>query len=87
LGTLGGLRLNPFTVVTNMGRYQVDVTPQVPAMPNIPFYGHWKAAAHMVRVLDGQEPLLVQPAEVLNVIRALEALYQSADKGREIRLD
>jgi predicted dehydrogenase len=87
LGTRGGLRLHPFTVVTNMGRYQVDVTPQVPPMPDIPFYGHWKAAAHMVRVLDGQEELRVQPAEVLNVIRALEALYRSAAEGREIRLD
>ena len=87
LGTRGGLRLNPLALVTNMGCYQVDVTPQVPAMPDIPFYGHWKAAAHMVRVLDGQEPLRVQPAEVLNVIRALEALYRSAAEGREIRLD
>jgi predicted dehydrogenase len=87
LGTQGGLRLNPFTLVRNMGRYQVDVTPHVPSMPDIPFYGHWKATAHMVRVLDGEEPLRVQPAEVLNVIRALEAVYQSAAEGREIRLD
>jgi predicted dehydrogenase len=87
LGTRGGLRLNPFTLVTNMGRYQVDVTPRVPPMPDVPFYGHWKVAAHLVRVLDGQEELRVRPAEVLNVIRALEALYQSAAEGREIRLD
>jgi predicted dehydrogenase len=87
LGTRGGLRLNPFTLVTNVGRYQVDVTPQLPSMPDIPFYGHWKAIAHMIRVLDGEEPLRVQRAEVLNVIRALEALYQSAAEGREIRLD
>jgi predicted dehydrogenase len=87
LGTQGGLRLDPFTLVTAIGRYQVDVTPHVPPMPDIPFYGHWKAAAHMVGVLDGQETLRVQPDEVLNVIRALEALYRSAAEGREIRLD
>jgi predicted dehydrogenase len=87
LGTRGGLRLNPLALVTNMGRYQVNVTPQVPPMPEIPFFGHRKAAAHMVRVLDGQEELRVKPAEVLNVIRALEALYQSAAEGREVRLD
>jgi predicted dehydrogenase len=87
LGTQGGLRLHPLALVTNLGRYQVDVTPHVPPMPDIPFYGHWKAAAHMVCVLDGHEPLRVQPAQVLNVIRALEALYRSADEGREIRLN
>jgi predicted dehydrogenase len=87
LGTKGGLRLDPLTLITNLGRYQADVTPQVPPMPEIPFYGHWKAAAHLVRVLDGNEELRVQPAEVLNVIRALEALYQSAAEGREIRLE
>ena len=87
LGTKGGLRLNPLTLITNLGRYQADVTPHVPPMPNVPFYGHWKAAAHLVRVLEGQEELRVQPAEVLNVIRALEALYQSAAERREIRTD
>jgi predicted dehydrogenase len=87
LGTRGGLRLNPLTLITTLGRYQADVTPQVPPMPNIPFYGHWKAAAHMIRVLDGKQELRVQPAEVLNVIRALEALYRSSAEGREIRLD
>ena len=87
LGVKGGLRLNPLTLITNLGRYQADVTPQVPPMPNIPFYGHWKAAAHLLRVLDGQEALRVQPAEVLNVLGALEALYRSAEQGREIRLD
>jgi predicted dehydrogenase len=87
LGTQGGLRLHPLTLVTNMGRYQVDVKPTVPPMPDIPFYGHWRATAHMVDVLDGKQALIVQRAEVLNVIRALEALYRSAAEGREIRLD
>jgi predicted dehydrogenase len=87
LGTLGGLRLQPLTLVTNMGRYQVDVTPHVPAAPDIPFYGHYRITEHMVEVLRGkQEPIVVR-AEVLNVIRALEALYRSAAEGREIRLD
>jgi predicted dehydrogenase len=70
-----------------MGRYQVDITPHVPPMPDIPFYGHWKAAAHMIDVLEGKQELIVKRAEVLNVIRALEALYQSAAEGREILLN
>jgi predicted dehydrogenase len=87
LGTKGGLRLQPLTLVTNMGSYQVDVTPYAPPMPDIPFYGHWRATAHMIDVLEGKQEQLVKRAEVLNVIRALEALYQSAAEGREIWLD
>ena len=86
LGTRGGLRLSPLTYVGNMGSYQVDVTPKVPADPNIPFFGHWKAAEHFVKVLRGDEELIVRKEEVLNVMGALDALYRSAEEGREIRI-
>jgi predicted dehydrogenase len=87
LGTEGGLKLRPLTLVRNMGSYQVDVTPKVPPDPDIPFYGHWKETAHMIRVIRGQEALCVKREEVLNVIRALEGLYTSAQEGREVRFD
>ena len=86
LGTEGGLTLDPLTLVTNMGRYQVNVTPQVPAARKVDFSGHWEETAHFVRVLRGQEGLLVTRAQVLNVIRTLDALYESAAAGREIQL-
>ena len=84
LGTEGGLSLRPLTLVRNMGSYQVDVTPKVPADPNVPFYGHWKETRHMLNVIRGREELCVKREEVLNVIRALEGLYRSAQEGREI---
>jgi predicted dehydrogenase len=87
LGTEGGLRLHPLTLVKNMGGYQVDVTPKVPADPDIPFYGHWKETAHLVRVIRGQEEMIVKREEALNVIRALEGLYRSAEEGREVRIE
>ena len=87
LGTEGGLKLRPLTLVRNMGSYQVDVTPKVPSDPDIPFYGHWRETAHMIRVIRGQEALCVKREEVLNVIRALEGLYTSAQEGREVRFD
>jgi predicted dehydrogenase len=87
LGTKGGLRLRPLTLVTNMGRYQVDVTPKVPSGPDIPFHAHWTVAEHMVQAIVDEEEPIIKRAEVLNVIRALDALYQSAEEGREIRLD
>lgn len=87
LGTEGGLRLTPLTLVRNMGSYQVDVTPKLPADPDIPFYGHWRQAEHFFRAIRGEQELLVKREEVLNVMRALEALYRSAEEGCEVRLD
>jgi predicted dehydrogenase len=86
LGAKGGMRLHPLLLVRNMGSYQVDVSPYVPADPDIPFYGHWRLAQHVVRVLRDEEEPIVRQEEVLNVIRALEGLYRSAAKGREIEL-
>jgi predicted dehydrogenase len=66
----------------------VDVTPKLPTPePNVPFYGHWGLAHHVVRVLRHEEKPIVTREEVLNVIGALEALYRSAAEGREIRLE
>jgi predicted dehydrogenase len=87
LGTEGGLVLNPLTLVTNMGRYQVNTTPQVPSDRNVDFSGHWVETEHFVKVLRGQEELIVKKSEVLNVMSALDALYKSAEEGREIWLE
>jgi predicted dehydrogenase len=84
LGTEGGLVLNPLTLVTNMGRYQVNTTPQVPSDRNVDFSGHWVETEHFIKVLRGQEELIVKKEEVLNVMNALDALYKSAEEGREI---
>ncbi len=86
LGSKGGLRLDPLTFIGTMGRYQADALPQVPSDPDIPFYGHWKAAAHFVEVLRGRAELLIKKEEVLNVINALDGLYRSAEQGGEVRL-
>jgi len=86
LGTEGGLVLDPLTLVTNMGSLQVNVTPLVPAGRNVEFAGHWEATAHFVKVVRGQEQPIVRREEVLNVIRTLDALYESARAGREIAL-
>ena len=87
LGTEGGLVLDPLTLVTNMGSYQVNVAPQVPGGPKVAFSGHWGETAHFVKAIRGEEELLVKREEVLNVMRTLDALYQSAAEGREVSLD
>jgi predicted dehydrogenase len=87
VGTEGGLQLRPFLYVSNMGSYQVDVTPKIPQGRDVSFAGHWDAAEHFVEVLRGEAAMIVKKDEVLNVIRTLDALYRSSDEDREIRLD
>ena len=86
LGTEGGLSFDPLELSTNMGSYQVNINPRVPQDLDVPFYGHWLAAEHFVRVLKGEEEQIVKKEEVLNVMRALDALHQSAEEGREVRV-
>jgi len=87
LGTEAGLTLDPLTLVTNMGSYQVNVQPQVPASRDVAFAGHWEETEHFVNVIRGKEDLLVTRDEVLNVIATLDALYESAAEDREVTLD
>lgn len=87
LGTTGGLHLYPLRLIKNLAGYQVEVTPKVPPDPDIPFYGHWRQAQHVVAVLAGREEPIVRRDEVLNVMRALDGLYRSASVGREVWLD
>jgi predicted dehydrogenase len=70
-----------------MGSYQVNIAPQVPGGRNVAFSGHWEEAEHFVKVLRGEAELLVKREEVLNVIKTLDALYESAAKGREIAVE
>lgn len=91
LGTEGGVQLDPhlrcLKIIKNLGRYQADVTPKLPPDPDIPFFGHWKQAEHVIKVIRCAEPPRVKRAEALNVVRALEALYRSAEERREVRLE
>ena len=87
LGTEGGLSFDPLVLSTNMGSYQVNVEPRVPRDLDVDFYGHWLAAAHFVAVLNGEEEQIVAKEEVLNVMRALDALHESAAQAREVRVD
>lgn len=88
LGTEAGLQLRPdFQLITNVGRYQTDIDVKIPVERKVPFSGHFECMAHAIRVVRGEEEKLVKREEVLNVMRALEALYKSAEERREIRLD
>jgi predicted dehydrogenase len=86
MGTKAGLTFNPLTVIGSTGPYQSDTRPIVPADPDIPFYGHWKLTEHVLDLLDGKVEPVILPSQVVNVLKALTALYESADAGKEIRI-
>ncbi len=87
LGTEGGLNLDPFALATNMGSYQVDVTPKIPADREHFFAGHFGATAHFIRLIRGEETPVVKREEVFNVMRTLDAIYKSSEEGREVQVD
>jgi predicted dehydrogenase len=87
LGTKGGINFDPFTYVANQDRYMVEVKPALPENRGVAFSGHFRYMAHAVRVLRGEEEKIVKRHQVLNVIKALDGLYESAKVGREVRLD
>jgi predicted dehydrogenase len=87
VGSRAGLAFSPLTLIGSTGRYQSDTRLNVPASPDIPFYGHWLLAEHMVRLIAGEEEAIVKADEVINVLKALTALYRSADTGREVIIE
>jgi predicted dehydrogenase len=87
LGTDAGLTLEPLTLVLNAGSYQANMEIQVPDEPHGWFTGHYREAAHLIKVIGGEEELLVRREEVLNVMRTLDALYKSAAEAREVRVE
>ena len=87
MGTQGGLQLGPdFELITNIDAYQSNTNMKVPADPRVSFPGHLAYMGHAIRVIRGEEEKIVKRAEVVNVMRALDALYQSSEEGREIRI-
>ena len=65
---------------------EVYLSRQIPGRDEHFATGHIREAAHLVRVIRGEEELSVKKCEVLNVIHALEGLYQSAARGQEVQL-
>jgi predicted dehydrogenase len=87
LGTEGGLMFRPLRYIANQGHYMVDTVPQVPIGLDRAFSGHFMHHEHAIKVLRGEEEKIVKRDEVLNVIRALDALYESSDTGSEVTID
>jgi len=87
MGTDGGINLPSLNIYSNLGKYQVDIKPNVVndrPYENIDFNGHYYLFEHVLRVLDGQEELIIIKEEVINVAACIEAFYLSAKLEKEI---
>lgn len=82
LGTQGGATMSPLRIYKEMQRSLVDITPAY--LPKVE--PHTQEIAHFVACVRGACECLVQPESVLDVQAVLDAIYASAESGREVRL-
>ena len=82
-GTKGGLCLEPvFSIQTDMEDYLVDIAPRVGRSAD-PFLGE---ISHFVDCLSDGVPCLSPAADGVVLMRMIDAIYESARTGHEIRL-
>jgi len=83
LGTEGGLKHPPFTLFRELSGNLVDTSPKW--LPKVE-QSHFEEMKHFAAVVRGEEELIVQPWQSLQVQRILDALYGSAETGQEVRI-
>jgi predicted dehydrogenase len=86
ISSKGSARLSPLRVVKELNGRHVNVSPSGAAARESAFLQSYRAElTHFVAILKGDaqyEP----PVDQLEVMRVMEAIYKSADEGREISL-
>lgn len=86
LGTRGSARLAPLRVIKELNGRAVDVSPTGASARESAFIQSYRAElAHFISVVRGDSPYEAPDDQVL-LQRTLEAIYRSADEGKEIRL-
>jgi predicted dehydrogenase len=82
----GSARLSPLRVVKELNGRAVDVSPTGAAARESVFLQSYRAElAHFISVLAG-ESRYEAPTDQVIVHKVMEAIYKSADEGKEIRL-
>jgi len=81
MGTKGGADLEPLRIYTEMNGTQVDLDPSFPQV-----HGHHAEILHFVDCIrDGKTPLATGE-HGLDVIKILDAIYQSAATGEMVKI-
>jgi predicted dehydrogenase len=83
LGAHGGAYMSPLRIYKEMHQALVDITPT--SLPEIK--PHFKEIEHFCACVRGECACIVDPESVLDVQAILDAIYTSAETGREVRLD
>ena len=86
LSTRGSTRLAPLRVVKELHGRPTDVSPRGAAARESAFIQSYRAElAHFVSVIVGESEYEA-PADQILLHRIVEAIYKSADEGREVKL-
>jgi len=82
LGTQGGASMWPLRIFKEMHHSLVDITPTNLAEVK----SHTKEIEHFIACVRGEAECLVVLEQVLDVQAVLDAIYESSETGREVRL-
>jgi predicted dehydrogenase len=86
LSARGSARLAPLRVVKDLNGRPTNVSPSGAAARESAFLQSYRAElAHFVAMLRGEAPY-EPPEDQLKVMRVVEAIYASAEQGKEITL-
>ncbi len=83
LGTHGGAVMSPLKIFKDMHGTMVNITPA--GLPKV--QTHTKEIEHFIAVVRGEAECMVKPEEVLDVQAILDAIYKSAETGREVLVE
>ena len=86
LGERGNASLSPIRILLDEGGKWVDDTPPAGSLEPCD-YRMDRLMAHFLSAVRGGGPAPVAPGEILRIQRAMDALYLSADRGREVALE
>lgn len=87
-GDKGGLSVNKEKLYKNIGRYQAECEMKWfdnGEFQGVPFEQHRYMYKHIMDVLDGNATYLITKAQNLEVTKAIECFYKSAELGREVQ--
>jgi predicted dehydrogenase len=82
LGTHGGAVMSPLKIFKDMQGTMVNIIPSGLAKVET----HTEEITHFIAVVRGETECMVKPEQVLDVQAILDAIYQSAETGREVLL-
>ena len=87
-GDKGGLSVNGEKLYKNIGRYQTECEMKWfdnGEFKGVPFEQHRYMYRHILDVLNGKAEYLITKEQNLEVTKAIECFYKSAESGREVQ--